>query len=278
MKIIVTHLSPDLDAISAVWLVKKYFPDWDNAQIKFVPSGTTLDDQLPDSDKNIIHVDTGMGKFDHHQTNNYTSATKLVYKYLVGRDFVEEKEIKPLEKIVEYVNSTDHFAEVFYSEPDADRYDFMIRQLVDGLKVINREELKLIEIVFQLLEAVLIVFKNKVNAEEEIKNGYVFKSYLGKSLALESKNEEAVKFALKKGFALVIRRHPEVGFTRIKTLPDKKLSLKPVYEEILKLDKKGSWFFHVSGHMLLNGSSGNPKLIPTPLSLNKIIEIVKSIG
>ena len=97
----------------------------------------------------------------------------------------------------------------------------MIRQLVDGLKVINREELKLIEIVFQLLEAVLIVFKNKVSAEEEIKNGYVFKSYLGKSLALESKNEEAVKFALKKGFALVIRRHPEVGFTRIKTLPDK---------------------------------------------------------
>ena len=133
MKIIVTHLSPDLDAITSVWLIKKYLPDWNDAQIKFVPSGTTLDDQLPDSDKNIVHVDTGMGKFDHHQTNNYTSATKLVYKYLAGRDLIEEKEIKALEKIVEYVNSTDHFAEVFYSEPDSDRYDFMIRQLVDGL-------------------------------------------------------------------------------------------------------------------------------------------------
>ena len=277
MKTIVTHLSPDLDAIASVWLIKKYFPDWNNAQIKFVPSGTTLDDQLPDSDKNIIHVDTGMGKFDHHQTNDYTSATKLVYKYLVGRDLIEEKEIKSLEKIVEYVNSTDHFAEVFYSEPDADRYDFMIRQLVDGLKVINREESKLIETVFQLLEAVLIVFKNKVNAEEEIKNGFVFQSYLGKSLAIESKNEEAVKLALKKGFALVVRRHPEVGFTRIKTLPDKKFSLKKIYENILKIDKKGSWFFHISEHMLLNGSSGNPKLVPTSLSLNKIIEIVRSI-
>ena len=277
MKIIVTHLSPDLDAIASVWLIKKYFPDWDSAQIKFVPSGTTLDDQLPDSDKNIVHVDTGMGKFDHHQTNDYTSATKLVYKYLIGRDLIEEKEIKPLEKIVEYVNSTDHFAEVFYSEPDSDRYDFMIRQLVDGLKVINREETKLIEIIFQLLEAVLIVFKNKVNAEEEITNGFVFQSYLGKSLAIESKNEEAVKLALKKGFVLVIRRHPEVGFTRIKTLPDKKYTLKPIYEKILLKDKKGSWFSHISGHMLLNGSSGNPKLIPTPLSLNNIIEIVKSV-
>ena len=277
MKTIVTHLSPDLDAIASVWLIKKYLPDWDSAEIKLVPAGTTLNDELPDDNKNIIHVDTGLGHFDHHQTNDYTSATKLVYKYLIGRDLIGEKEIKALEKIVEYVNLTDHFAEVFYPDPADDRYDFMIRQLVDGLKVINREETKLIEIIFQLLEAVLIVFKNKVSAEEEIKNGFVFQSYLGKSLAIESKNEEAVKLALKKGFSLVIRRHPEVGFTRIKTLPNKKFSLKKVYENILKIDKKGSWFFHISEHMLLNGSSGNPKLIPTPLSLNKIIEIIKSV-
>ena len=277
MKTIVTHLSPDLDAIASVWLIKKYLPDWNDAQVKFVPSGTTLDNQLADSDKNVIHVDTGLGKFDHHQTNDYTSATKLVYKYLIGRDYIEEKEIKPLEKIIEYVNSTDHFAEVFYSDPEADRYDFMIRQLVDGLKVINRDEAKLMEIIFLLLESALIVFKNKVNAEEEINQGFVFKSYLGRSLALESKNEEAVKLALKKGFTLVIRRHPEVGFTRIKTIPEKKYSLRPIYEKILEVDKKGSWFFHISGHMLLNGSSGNPKLIPTTLSINKIIEIVKAI-
>lgn len=278
MKTIVTHLSPDLDAIASVWLIKKYLPDWNDAQIKFVPSGKTLEDQIVDSDKNVIHVDTGLGKFDHHQTNDYTSATKLVYKYLLGRDYIEEKEIKALEKIIEYVNSTDHFAEVFYADPEADRYDFMIRQLVDGLKVINREETKLIEIIFLLLEAALIVFKNKVNAEEEINRGFVFKSYLGRSLAIESKNEETVKLALKKGFTLVIRRHPEVGFTRIKTIPEKKYTLRPIYDKILELDKKGSWFFHISGHMLLNGSSGNPKLIPTTLSLNRIIEIAKSIG
>ncbi len=277
MKTIVTHLSPDLDAIASVWLVKKYLPGWDSAEIKFVPSGTTLDGQLPESSNNIIHVDTGLGKFDHHQTNDYTSATKLVFKYLIGRDLLETKEIKAIEKIVEYVNSTDHFAEVFYAEPDSDRYDLMIRQLIDGLKVINREEMRLIEIVFQLLEAALIVFKNKVSAEEEIKNGFVFKSYLGKSLAIETKNEEAVKLALKKGFSLVVRRHPEVGFTRIKTLPDKRYTLKPIYEKILAKDKKGSWFFHISEHMLLNGSSGNPKLVPTSLSLNAIIEIIKSV-
>ena len=233
MKTIVTHLSPDLDAIASVWLVKKFLTGWEKAQIKLVPTGTTLDNNLPDSNKDIIHVDTGLGKFDHHQTNEYSSATKLVYKYLLKEDLIDVKDIKPIEKIVEYVNSTDHFAEVFYFEPDSDRYDFMIRQLVDGLKVINRDETKFIEIIFQLLEAVSIVFKNKISAEEEIKNGFVFRSYLGKSLAIETKNEETIKLALKKGFSLVVRRHPDVGFTRIKTLPDKKLSLSNISNKCL---------------------------------------------
>ena len=277
MKTIVTHLSPDLDAIASVWLIKKYLTDWENAEIQLVPTGTTLNNYAPDGNKNIIHVDTGLGSFDHHQSNEYISATKLVYKYLLKKDLIDSQEIKPLEAVIEYVNSTDHFAEVYYPEADSDRYDFMIRQLIDGLKAINHDQTNLFETVFQLLDAALIVFKNKEHAKEEIKKGFVFHSYLGKSLAIETKNEEAIKFALKKGFALVIRRNPESGFIRIKTLPDKKLSLKPVYEKILKIDKKGSWYFHISGHMLLNGSSGNQKLIPTPLSLNKIIEIVKSV-
>lgn len=277
MKTIVTHLSPDLDAIASTWLIKKYLPEWSRADVSLVPTGTTLNGEPPDADKNIIHVDTGLGKFDHHQTTKYTSATMLVYEYLIDHHLVDENEIKPLEAIVDYVNTTDHFGEVFYPQADADRYDVMIRQLVDGLKVINRDPETLFATVYQMLNAALIVFKNKENAKEEIKKGLVFHSYLGKSLALETKNEETIKLALKRGFSLVIRRDPTAGFTRIKTLPDDKLTLEPVYEKIIKQDKKGSWFFHISGHMLLNGSSGNSKLVPTSLTLNQIIEIVKSV-
>lgn len=277
MKTIVTHLSPDLDAIASTWLIKKYLPGWSKADISLVPTGTTLGNEPPDADKNIIHVDTGLGKFDHHQTNKYTSATMLVYEYLVDQHLIDEYDLKPLESVVDYINTTDHFGEVFYPQADSDRYDFMIRQLIDGLKVINRDPVALFDTVYQMLEAALIVFKNKENAKEEIKKGFVFQSYLGKSLALETKNEETIKLALKRGFSLVIRRDPVAGFTRIKTLPDDQLTLKPIYEKIKKQDKKGSWFFHISGHMLLNGSSGNSKLIPTTLSLNQIIEIVKSV-
>ena len=79
------------------------------------------------------------------------------------------------------------------------------------------------------------------------------------------------------GFSLVIRRDPEKGGVRIKTHPLTEFSLKKLHQKILKLDKKGSWYFHPSGRLLLNGSSKNPTLTPTSLTLNKIIEIVKSV-
>jgi len=39
MKIIVTHISPDWDAISSVWLLKKYLAGWQEAEVRFVPAG-----------------------------------------------------------------------------------------------------------------------------------------------------------------------------------------------------------------------------------------------
>jgi hypothetical protein len=76
MKTVVTHIGPDLDAITSVWLVKTYFPGWEEAHMAFVPAGTTLRGEPPDSDPEIIHVDTGFGDFDHHQTDEDTCAAK----------------------------------------------------------------------------------------------------------------------------------------------------------------------------------------------------------
>ena len=36
MRRIVTHTSSDLDAISSVWLLKRFYPNWDGAEIVFV--------------------------------------------------------------------------------------------------------------------------------------------------------------------------------------------------------------------------------------------------
>ena len=229
MKTLVTHISPDLDAVASCWLIKKFLPGWNEPEIKFVNSGTTLDEKPPDENPDIIHVDTGLGKFDHHQTNEYTSATKLVYEYLLEKGIISQKLSVPLLKLVTFVNETDHFAEVNYPDPSSDKYDFCLHQIVKGVETIKNGH-ETMEIVFILLDAILNIFKNKVRAEEDIKQGFVFKSKWGKSLVMESKNEEALKLALKTGYTLVARKDPEKGHIRIKTLPDKKYDLILLYK------------------------------------------------
>jgi hypothetical protein len=277
MKVIVTHLSPDLDAIASVWLIKKYLPGWKDAKVSFVPAGTTLDNKPPDEDKNVIHVDTGLGQFDHHQTNKNICATTLVFNFLKKNKYIKKNEIDALERIVEFVNHIDHFQEVFFPEPENDIYEFCLHQIIDGLKQINYTNPQVLEITIINLEAILKLFKNKITAEEQVKKGYIFNSAFGKTLALSDANEEAVKLALKKDFMLVVNKDSKKGFVRIKSKPLKTINLKPLYEKIITVDKKASWYLHPSKNILLNGSSKNPNLKPSSLSLTQIIEIIKKI-
>ena len=71
MKLIVTHFNPDLDAIASIWIIKRFLKGWEKARVRFVPAGETYKDQPVDSQPEILHVDTGLGELDHHQTNKY---------------------------------------------------------------------------------------------------------------------------------------------------------------------------------------------------------------
>ncbi len=277
MKTLVTHQSLDLDAICACWLIVRFLPEWQEPHFEFVPAGSTFENSAPDENPNILHVDTGLGRFDHHQTAEHTCASKLVLEYLTKNDFIPAKRTAPLERIIDMVNSLDHFQEVYFPDADADRYDFMLHQTIEGLKPVLKTDEQIIRHIFSSLDAILNIMGSKIKAEEEIRKGFVFNCSYGRCLALESRNEEAVKLAQKKGYNLVVKKDPERGFARIKTIPDPKLDLTPVYRKILKIDKKGTWFLHVSGHMLLNSSSKNPNFIPTTLTLQKLIEIIRGI-
>jgi hypothetical protein len=277
MKTIVAHLSVDLDAITACWLIEKYLPGWDDADLAFVPAGSTLGGKPPDADPDVIHVDTGFGKFDHHQAHQHTSAAKLVFDFICSKKLIKDKELKALEKIVNFANDTDHFGEVYFPQPDNDRYDFCLHQLIFGLRSIEGDDVNVVELVSKLLDASLQLMKNKVSAEEELKKGYEFKSKWGRSLVLETSNQESIRLGLKSGFSFVATKDPKKGSIRIKTLPEKKYDLTALYDKIIEKDKKGTWFFHVSKNMLLNASSKNPNFIPSPVTLQELIEIIKEV-
>lgn len=278
MKIVVSHFSPDIDSIGATWLIKKFLPGWRDAEIKFVPAGSTLDGKTVDSDPEIIHVDTGMGRFDHHQSDKYTSASSLVFEFLKDKDHLKNHQITALSRLTDQITAFDHFGEVFFPEASSDHYEFSIHKIIEGgLKSVLKEDLKLMEAVFPMLDALLSIFVKKINAEIELKKGFIFNSSWGKSLVMETKNEETTKLALKLGYTFVAKKDPEKGNIRIKTLPGKKYDLKPLYDEIIKVDKKATWFLHQSGNMLLNSSSKNPNFIPSKLTLHRLIEIIKNV-
>jgi len=277
MKTLVTHLGPDLDAITSSWLIKRNLPGWNEAEIQFVPAGSTLDGIKPDENPDIIHVDTGLGKFDHHQFQAKLSASKIVYDYLKENHYLKNYDIEGLDRLINFVNEIDNVQEVFFPDPSADVYDFALHQTLEGMRNQVESDQKLVEIGFTILDGVLQTLKNKVKAEREIAKGMILQTKWGKSLALETKSEEATKLALKLGYHLVIRKDPEKQFVRVKTYPQDDLDLTPLYEKLKAVDPNSTWFLHSSKHMLLNGSSKNPNAIPSKLTLAQVIAIIKEM-
>ena len=146
-----------------------------------------------------------------------------------------------------------------------------------GLNHTESDKTKVIDVASAFLEGALQIFRNKIRAEEEIRNGTVFESKWGKSLAMQTRNEEAMKLGMKMGFEFVMRQDPQKGGIRIKTLPSHKSDLTDLYNKIVSIDQKGSWYLHPSHNLLLNASSINPALVPTTLTLTELIEIIKGI-
>lgn len=277
-KTIVTHLSCDLDGISSIWFIKRYMPGWADAELAFVLAGKTLNGMSPDADPNILHVDTGLGKFDHHQTKDrHLSAGKLVFQYLEKEGLIKKKDLEAARRIAEFVADIDNFGEVNFPNPTSDVYDFSLHQIIEGLRATHQGDHERAEMGMTLLDAVLATMRGKVKAEEEVKKGLDFKSKYGKSLALETPVEEAIKLALKMGYELVVRKDPERGFVRVKTLPSDEKDLTAVYEAFKKADPEADWFLHVSKNMLLNGSAKNPEVKASRLSLKEAIDLISQI-
>jgi hypothetical protein len=275
MKTIVAHIGPDLDAITSIWLVKMFWPGWEEAGFAFVPAGTTLNKMQPDSNPEIVHVDTGFGKFDHHQGDADTCAAKLVYEEIVR---LHGAPIAALERMVNFVNDIDHFREVFYPNPDADFWDFGLVSQIDGWRLIHSENpIKIVELGMQSLDAIYKVMQNKIWAEKEMsENSVEFGTKWGKGIAFETVNDEVVHLSQKRGFAFVVRKDPKKGYLRIKTLPKPEIDLTALYEKLQADEPEATWFLHASHHMVLNGSAKNPDMRPSARPLTEIVEVIKS--
>jgi len=292
MKIIVTHSAPDMDAITSVWILKRFLPGWEEAEVKFVPAGNKYKDKKPVLDNDfsnaiekygedeVIHVDTGFGPLDHHQTPNDKvcgASRSLDYVGLIKENNkLKDEKLDAVKRMVGVVIEDDHFKEVFRPEPLADYHDFNIGNVLDGLKLYKPgEDMYYVEYISEALDALLHSFENRIWAEHEIKDGKQFTTPYGKGLGLDSINDSAIKLAQLNGYIIVVRKDPRKGYVRIKANPKSDVDLTHAYEQLKKIDPDATWFLHVSKKMLLNGTPKNPKMKPTRLKLDAIISVLK---
>lgn len=302
MKIVVTHTSPDWDAITSVWLIKRYLAGWQDAEVQFVPAGQRLNNmQLKAEneesndpiervgDDEIIHVDTGLGPLDHHQTQDtQVSAASRTWDYVrdqvsEGKDSFTQQHQDALSRVVNFVVETDHFKEVFWEEASADYHEFTILGLLEGYKQIHpNQDTKYVDFGFECLHALTATFENRIWAEKEIaEKGVRFETRFGAAMGFETINDTVLKLAQKMGYVMVVRKDPRKGYVRIKALPvhgeNKGADLTLAYEQLKKIDPDATWFLHVSKKMLLNGTPKNPKMRPTKLKLGDIIKVLSSV-
>jgi len=277
-KTLVTHIFPDLDAVTSLWLFDRYDDDFESANLQFVPAGSTFEGKAVDSDPDIVHVDTGLGRFDHHHTDKRICAAKLIFEHLLTSKKIKSKDVPALKRLTELVVQIDQFEDFFWPEAANDRYDLGINQILDHLKLSGRlNDKELVYQGFSLLDALLAGLKFKVKAEEEIKAGIEFESIWGKSLGVETRISAINKLAQKLGFALVVRKEPGTGFVSLKSQPKPELDLTSAYEALKKADPKADWYFHPSKHIILNGSRHNLKVKPSNLSLKEVIKEVSNL-
>lgn len=279
-KLIVTHHAPDSDAIGAVWILKRFDAQhYATAQVAFVPPGSQIHpseaEQLGFQMHEVVHVDTGLGEFDHHQPERgqlRICATSLIYDH-VCKLHPELKSDKALQAVVEFVTETDHFGEVHWPEPGALRYCFMLPQLLHGFESVDpHDDDSQMSFGLTCFDCAYASLKETIQAQDLIQEeGQEFRVGELQCLAILTRNDVVVKQAQQLGYSVVIRKDPMTGEVRIKARPDIAIDLKPLADEILKHDQVGSWYYHPSGKMLLNGSRKQRQQRPTPLSLPQVM-------
>jgi len=276
VKQVITHLNPDLDAVASVWLVKRFLPGWEEAVVDFAP-GKKIEGV--DDHPEVLHVDVGLGRLDHHQTGKKISAAKLCWQFILrtrhGQPF-DEIEKQALTALVATVTQIDNARELRWPEVSQPRFYFYLQSILNNLRSLGKTDQEVVAFGMAALDAVLVGLKNRLTAEDELDEGIKFQLADGiKGVAVMTSNERILWEGEARGYALVVRKDPESGGVRIYCRWDNDIDLTKVYNKIRQLDPESDWFLHASKKLLLNESRVNPGMRPTTLSLETIIKILQ---
>jgi hypothetical protein len=259
--IIVGHLAPDLDCLTAIWILIR-FGGFSHTEIQFVSSGSTLHSQPVDTNPHIIHVDTGGGRFDHHQRlQRDVCAAELVRRSIAPRN-------QALERIVYQVNRIDH-------ADDHSGGFFNIQALINGYNLLfpNQPD-HVAYAMLPNLDAWYEVEDRQIRLEEAFEQRIEFETPWGLGIALESADGGSGKLAFSRGAVLYAYRDGQ-GWMGVAARARSSVDLTDVFDGLRMVDYDADWYLHPNRRLLLCGTAKSPPRVPSRLTLRELIRVIQ---
>lgn len=268
MKTLVTHINPHLDDIAGIWLLKKFDPTFADASVEFISA--SHDKAANEETEDRVFVGTGGGKFDEHKEGLDTCAGSLVFEYLKSNNLLPQDEIliKALEELVSWNKLIDTG-----KAPASEFSAFSIQTIIRPKDGNAETSSKAVELGKEILDRLLEVLKNKVQANKDWESRIEFETKFGKTIAIQSSSVDR-GFCKQKGgdlFLIYDPKYPSVQFFT----PSFEIDLEPIYIKVKEIDGEADWFLHQSHHMVICGSGSAPDSKPTKLSFEELINLVK---
>jgi len=259
--IIVGHLSPDLDCLCAMWILRR----WHNlgqAALRFVPAGATLGDAPADADPLVTHVDTGGGRFDHHALADQSlSATELVRRAVAPDEQV-------LERIARDVTRLDHALATRGTAPD-------ILNLIEGFNALYPEHPEQVALaMFANFDAWYAYEARQVRLEQAFADRIEFETPWGRAIAMQSDDGGSARLAFGAGAVLYVYRDGK-GNMGIAARSRGPVDLTQVLYDLKRIDPGADWFLHPSRRLLLCGTPKAPPRVPSRLTLEQLIGVLR---
>lgn len=268
----VTHLKPHLDDVCAVWLFRRYQPEFKNARVEFVPysKSRALEEETADR----IFLGTGGGKFDEHKGDLEDCATSLVWKYLKQTGYApsEDLEFQALAELVEWSRLID-----LGEAPQSEFGEFSVQSFIRPREDTQEASLKAVEMGSWILDQILGRLRDKQQGMKDWQKHVEFSSRFGLSYAVQS---EAIDrpFCRERGGKLFLIYSTERGvqfFT-----PGTDIDLEPLHKKLTETEPDADWYLHQSHHIILSGSSAasaEDRNRKTKLSFQQLVEVIKSV-
>lgn len=268
MKTLVTHINPHLDDISAIWLFRKFFKEFNDAKFEFISASR---DSKAQESQDKIFIGTGGGKFDEHKGDIGECATTLVWNEIKAQGLTpkDEFETKALEELIEWNRRIDtgmgnecemnEYSIQNYLRPRDGKPESSGKAVILGEQILNR---------------LLFSLKAKYQTIKDWEESIEFNSEFGRSFAVKS---EVISrdFCRDKDAKLFLMYDPKRSSVQFFT-PSLEIDLEPLFLKLKQRDSKASWYLHHSHHIILCGSGSAPEFIPTSLSFEQLIEIART--